>query len=358
MMTPKRGPIAAAFLLLATVAACGRPPQRQQPIASLEFLYEHQTFSLSQAAPGSLPFQAATLALTCTNTSDDTYRGPAVSGVAYRIVGVTSPDGKYHAVNTVFPDTGIPPADTSYPGSWPAGTAVLQPGESIAKLSAWSGDWSGHDLLAALFPCPGDYELKLDWSWGDGSNPGQPVGGESPDRLKVQVVEPSRDEAPIVATLAADRSLASAMLSPLNRPHDRVLSKLDAIIDKHPRSTYADYARFALARTVFPEHARQGLSSATAEDMRDAAAYLEAIDYARFAYAAEAMAVWRRILHEQGSPREQEIAARLDREFPDYRARLQDLAQRTPEEEWKKLVPAERVRDKNGKRKSLKVSSR
>ena len=52
------------------------------------------------------------------------------------------------------------------------------------------------------------------------------------------------------AMISNDRILIDALLSPINSPDPDTTTKLRQIVEKYPKSSYRDYARFALARAV------------------------------------------------------------------------------------------------------------
>ncbi len=111
-----------------------------------------------------------------------------------------------------------------------------------------------------------------------------------------------------------------------------VIPPLRKLIADHPKSSYADYARFALARWLFydKEHGNIEL----------AAKAMKELDHEHFAYGDYSLSLLREILKGMGSRDEAErVAARLDKAFPDSPQRLEDLALRVSQEEWNKLNP-------------------
>ncbi len=165
--------------------------------------------------------------------------------------------------------------------------------------------------------------------------------------IPVVVKAPEGEDKAIFEQLAEDETLVYALLVPLNNPTrpffdfmrpartpavEIVVPPLRKLIADHPKSSYADYARFALARWLFYDQ-EYG-------DMHAAEVAMKDLDHEHFAYGDYSLSLLREILKSTGSRDEAElVAARLDKAFPDSPQRLEDLASRVSQEEWNKLNP-------------------
>jgi hypothetical protein len=127
-----------------------------------------------------------------------------------------------------------------------------------------------------LFPEAGEYWLKCEYA-----------GVKT--ELKVEVREPKGEDRAVYEALQKNPSLAAALLDYLHPPEAALIPKLEAIVELFPESSYAGYARFALARFHLkgngfpldqtPNVSRVALAKATDQleqiypDRRSAAAY-------------------------------------------------------------------------------------
>ncbi len=94
-----------------------------------------------------------------------------------------------------------------------------------------------------------------------------------------------------IGCLVDDSALAAAMVSPVTRsdrvPHEPTIRSLERIVLRYPRSSYADYARFALARTYLKGNDKA--TEASEEQKTAAIALLESINAREFAYGADVL---------------------------------------------------------------------
>jgi hypothetical protein len=67
----------------------------------------------------------------------------------------------------------------------------------------------------------------------------------------VEVKEPQGDDKKVWELLQKDEQLAGALMCPVDAPSDDVRPKLIQLLKDYPKSSYAPYARFALARHYF-----------------------------------------------------------------------------------------------------------
>src|SRR5262249_9959982 len=65
---------------------------------------------------------------------------------------------------------------------------------------------------------------------------------------EITVREPGDEEKAIIGILSGTPALGSALLRPVDSPERNLVPVLKSVIKRWPRSAYADYARFALAR--------------------------------------------------------------------------------------------------------------
>lgn len=88
----------------------------------------------------------------------------------------------------------------------------------------------------SLFPEPGEYWLKCSYC------------KDIEKQLEVRVREPQGADRAIYEVLRKNPQLAAALLEGVRPPEEALVPKLEAIVELFPESSYAGYARFALAR--------------------------------------------------------------------------------------------------------------
>lgn len=203
---------------------------------------------------------------------------------------------------------------------------ILRQDEESSVHFSCAAEWYGQDGVTVLFSEAGDYSLQFKWFL-----PFLQSSDLLGEPTNIVVRRPVGDEIRILKILQENLGLVAAVLSPCNIPKEETLPLLDDIVTQYPESSYADYARFALARW----ESRQALAS-----LKHAAIiHLEQIDMEHFAYGPEALALWRRILASAASQDAQQVASKLDQLFPNSVTRFEDLAKRLSEEEWIRLNP-------------------
>ena len=121
-------------------------------------------------------------------------------------------------------------------------------GEQVAWSYPLSWDGLANAVSAsstALFPKPGKYEIRFRYPM-----PRKP--GKSQEfresRLIVSVQEPTGDDKIIYEMLRENQELAFELALPIYDPVDNVHDRIREIVEKYPDSSYANFARFALAR--------------------------------------------------------------------------------------------------------------
>jgi hypothetical protein len=201
---------------------------------------------------------------------------------------------------------------------------------------------NAHGVKVRLFDMPGPYYFMEGWV-----EPGRRDDYEIFSQpIVVTVAEPKGNDLKIFLCLRRQDDVVDAILSPVGRVEEDAVPKLETIVKEHPKSSYADYARFALARKLASGIGGSDPPSDVA--MFDAVEQLRVIDHENFGYGDYSLALCRTLLHRLVSPDEEKvIAERLDKSFPDSLVRLDDLAQRLKPEEWNKLNPRKPVQHKN-----------
>ena len=148
---------------------------------------------------------------------------------------------------------------------------VLKPGYESSIAYASAANWRG-TLVEPLLPEPGKYTFVF----------------EHGDRLDFVVrAAKGRDKA-IRDQLRTNPPLAEAMLSPDHPPVASVVPAIKRVIELYPESSYADYARFALARWYASRLHFYGTRRLSLEEKTDMCAVLNNIN-PKFAYAPRAM---------------------------------------------------------------------
>jgi hypothetical protein len=194
--------------------------------------------------PPPLPFQAARLRLTLHNVSGGRLDGLA-QGMRIKpleaYAGVTV-DGRWVPIlvadwrrGVVVEDLWSPEVERGYPWLDAGGVTSL----SFAIASTSNDRSTKRERTAmhrALFPRPGRYTVRYDYN------------DQLSATLTVEVPEPEGDDKAVYGLLQRDNVLASAMMSPVDAPGQEVVGKLRDLLGLYPKSSYADYARFALAR--------------------------------------------------------------------------------------------------------------
>lgn len=201
----------------------------------------------------------------------------------------------------------------------------LDPGEELSVSYSLAAKLSEPKRPAVpAFAEPGVYTLK--WVC--------QVGGESHEQtIEVVVREPDDKDKVLVQWLTKDRALAMCLLDFVNAPGDSQMAKLKDIAYRFPNSTYATYARFALARGYqagkgFSPFSRR-VADAMAADQLDKVVERrsEIKDGARspqpgFAFLPDALMLFSTVERVA----KEDVARRLDREFPDALVVLEHVA--------------------------------
>jgi hypothetical protein len=133
--------------------------------------------------------------------------------------------------------------------------------------------------------------------------------------------------------LAANPDLAWTFLLPITTRFDRPDTRLlERIVRDYPKSSYTDYARFALARAYVGGTFDASTAPDTAKEA--AIALLQKIDYKTFAHGPSALILWLKIAPEKDRDR---IRKQLDTEFADSFEWLAEQAESMTPDDWEKL---------------------
>jgi acyl-CoA thioesterase-1 len=141
---------------------------------------------------------------------------------------------------------------------------TLDPGDRVittfALVASWShGSGLPHPDGVAVFPEPGKYRIRFTYSVNNR------LGDERREEVTVDVPEPTGDDAAVYRLLRRDRALAAAVMSSVSSPTVEQVVGLQSILSRYPSSSYAPYAKFALARSHL-----QGIGVVSARKLRDA----------------------------------------------------------------------------------------
>jgi len=266
-----------------------------------------------------LPFQALRVRLGLKNTSKNKL-GPLWAldesfGAMIKTPGSESfrAAHDYHQRHSIFVGSGTTPRQRTNSYT----ELELRPNDETLVSFAFGADW-GDDRKTSrpLFDQPGEYQVKCY------SSVVQTPWLEKV--IKVQVQEPKGADRVVHDMLAADNALACALMSPQLIPAKDLIDKLTQIVEKHGKSSYADYARFALARAYFGgNEVNKGIS------------LLQATALSPFAYQPNVLIALRIRLRDENESKK--IADWLNREHFDAI-------------EWLEVVPSavrERVRERS-----------
>ncbi len=237
--------------------------------------------------------------------------------------------------NTFGPNAQVTIEAFSDPPGGPKVPLVLDPGErhyvSFAVAAEWEVKWiiEGKKQQAvnhgkSIFPEPGNYSVKCAYLF---------EGVRLEQTIQIDVRAPKDENESVFQLLQKDPLLASALMCPLDVPQEALIPKLKDIIERFPKSSYTDYARFALARGywggsgVYP-FSRRVAAALAADQLEKVVANLrwepklKKLVPNSFAYLPDALVLfkWAEPAARMG------VLRKLDREFPDAIVWLEEVA--------------------------------
>jgi hypothetical protein len=242
------------FALLALV--CWIPVVRAVDLVPKYVPVDSKDMTLKLEVVGSapLPYQAIRLQMTLHNISSNTL-GPIQSIDRCAGAWVKRPTENdfsgYRGSIRMF-DSERPHNITNTQHINYQGPLRLKPGEESSASFVVAAEWldrqgqlhpSGTGI--AIFSKPGIYVIKGFYL----------IDGQKEKWIEaiteVEVKEPQGDDKKVWELLQKDEQLAGALMCPVDAPSDDVRPKLIQLLKDYPKSSYAPYARFALARHYF-----------------------------------------------------------------------------------------------------------
>ena len=206
-----------------------------------------------------LPYQAVRLRFVVQNVGDRRIVPMIQPSALFNIRGIRSPsDNDFRPARCPeLPDDLRAPVGQR---KLPPAALQLKPGQTISVTFCMAADWRCRRPTPPdgrpLFPQPGIYQTL----WRTNQR----------YELPVTVAAPQGADKEIWRMMTEDTYLADAMMSPAHAADPDAVETMKEIVWRHPQSSYADYARFALARA----HVKGGGYFLTTDD-RDLAKGVE-----------------------------------------------------------------------------------
>ena len=325
------------FLLVITLLTNSAGAQTEEFGRSLKVEYR-------QTSSHPLPFQAVRLQTVWRNVGKKTLNIKILPDRAFQIAYVTPAEGlvksRPRGSLIIWPRNNTSHTHLDYKNTI---TSPFRPGEELSASFAIAAYWKSFEYLHSFFPKEGRYVSRV-----------KVYDYKSPPIL-IQIYEPKGNDYEIYRMLLEDKKLAGAMLCPSAVPHPDTIPKIKEIIRRFPKSSYTDYAHYALGRRIFKgdlDTTSHPLKKLPYKQRMEAIAHLKKINFKRFAYAPLALGMLRKLLVATYNNREaKKIALQLDTDYEDAFFRLLDLAHRLTREEWKKLNPRKPHKPRNKSRK-------
>jgi len=272
-----------------------------------------------QIEPFPLPFQAAVFRRAFQNRTDEalTTEYPTYGASIRKIKGIDADE--YRTPRGAITDAGRPSG--YWNGlSWAERLVPLslEPGQQSTICYSFAGEWAAPDAAASLFPEPGTYSFRL----------------YDDDELRVGVREPQADDKLIVDQLRADPELAAEMMESIGFPSQEMLRPLARLAKLYPESSYANYARFAMARHYALAQGGGQLRDVPEDRRVSASVFLSEIE-GPFAYAPEALILHHRVLESLGRDElAADVMTTLRKDYSDSAELLNYLVQELGHEKW------------------------
>lgn len=208
---------------------------------------------LSQCSNDPLPLQACRLRLVVKNRSARPVGGLAAALPLY--FSVQGPeDRELKRVHDGILSLGQERSWTGSGGPARDRTFRLEQGEEISITFSLAVDWRADGFNRAkqrhLFPTSGSYVVQVLFPI---QYPAKHPLRYDPSRflraqITIEVQRPKGDDEMAFMYLRDHPDTVYAMLSTIGEPHARIVPRLEQLVKQFPKSTYADYARWALAR--------------------------------------------------------------------------------------------------------------
>ena len=161
-----------------------------------------------------------------------------------------------------------------------------------------------------------------------------PCGRLIPDPIEIEISQPQGSDTVVYRMLAKNPKLASVLMSPFKLPDEATQNSVEEIATRFAASSYADYARFALAR------GHLGCSFPTPQssevDRAAARAELEKNVLRDFAYGPKSLVLLYKLVTTDPAQTEA-IRKKMEREAPDSMEWLDVLAQSLTAQQWRQL---------------------
>jgi hypothetical protein len=300
------------------------------------------TRRLDVVAPQALPFQAVIVRSVLHNPTDRA-TVPAVGfESAFWLADLRNPEAAQFreiAGRTESGGVGYDPpySKRQYRLHKHSGVAPFGPDEEGAVVTTW-GECLCGERADPLFPIPGNYMARIKWH-------GNPLTQE----IVIRIGTPQGDDAEAYRMLRSRRLVAAVICSADAVPNPAEMAMLTGITERFPKSSYADYARFALVRAAVNGWDRAKTGKFSEEKYQQALGWMNQVDLGQFPYAANLLSLMRQAASRYDPEKSAELATRLDRDFPEHRARLNDLAERLTQEQWEQLDPCRPHKHRAGK---------
>lgn len=276
-----------------------------------------------QIEPIPLEYQAAVFRLTVRNKSSDTVPAPYPERSA-GLTHIRDPGAdEFREIRGDAIRAGRPTPDSSVLEQANVRVPLqLPPGYGSSVTVTFAARWSRGEMTP-LLPYAGTYSVKF-----------YELGA-----YDVVVRAPEGDDKLIRDLLHANPPLAAAMLSPINRPPEELVKPLQRLLKLYRESSYANYARYALARYYAGYYGSPALRGTTEDERIAASSLLSEIDVRNFAYGANAMMLDVMVQEALKRERARDVDARLKELFPDSFDYLDWLVTRIRLDGWERENP-------------------
>lgn len=311
------------------LAVLAHPPGHQ-PVESQDL-----KVTFEEAGPPPYPFQAARLRLIVQNVSGKRVGKIIAPDRVHRITGLKGPqDQEFRRPGAGLVRGGGRDRIIDNHAARHRRNRVplfLEPGEAIAVsfpvgVEGYREVPGKPELAVSPFPRPGTYTFQC--SYLVGVRPGDMAAGRDISvvgSVEVEVGTPRGPDAAVYDLLQEDGRLVSALIGATRPPEQEVVPKLEALLKLYPKSSYAPYVHYALARY----HFHQGGPERRVHRAR-AATHLEAVLHRPFAYRPTA-AILMRAADPAATDRVKNL---LNKEHPDAIEWLNVVARELGDREW------------------------